>query len=85
MPPLLLLATVRWRGRRCRIWVPLFLVWLLLLPVAVLLFPVFVVLCLALRTDTLAAMDAVYDLLSSLSGVRIEVDTPDSFIFIRFI
>lgn len=85
MPPMLVLTDVRRKGRRIRLWVPLFLIWLLLLPVAVLLFPVFIVLCLAFGREPLAAMDAVYDLLSGLTGTVIEIDTPRAFVFIRFV
>lgn len=86
MPPMLLLTEVRRRkGRKIRLWVPLFLVWILLLPVAVLLFPVFVVLSLAFGLEPLAAMDVVYDLLAGLAGTRIEIDTPRAFVFIHFV
>ena len=73
------------RGRHIRLWVPLFLIWFLLVPIAVLLLPVFIVVCLALGREPLTIMDAIYDLLSSLPGTIIEVDTPRAFVFIRFV
>lgn len=85
MPPMLVLTDVRRRDRHIRLWVPLFLIWILLVPVAVLLLPLFVVLCLAFGQDMLAAMDAIYDLLSGLTGTVIEVDTPRAFVLIRFV
>lgn len=85
MPPMLVLTDVRRKGRHIRLWVPLFLIWFLLVPIAVLLLPVFIVLCLAFRREPLAAMDAIYDVLSGLTGTIVEIDTPQAFVFIRFV
>lgn len=87
LPPLLMLTDVRRRrgGRRVRLWLPLVLLWILLLPVALLLAPAIVVACLVFRCDPLAGTQAVFGLLCNLSGTSIEVDTPDTLVFIRFV
>lgn len=70
MIPILLSLRVQW----FRIWIPLFIVWLLLLPLVLLLLPVALVACLMVRINAFRAFAVFWQLFSSFSGTRIDLD-----------
>lgn len=69
--------------RRLHLWLPLFLVWLLLAPFLLVLSPFLLLVPLVLGQNPFAVFAALYGLLSALTGTRVEVDSPDAFVFIR--
>ena len=86
MIPLLALLRVGRRGRRgFPLWIPLFLVWLLLAPLALLLLLPFAVVCLALRVKPLLALSVGWQLLCGLRSTRVEVESRQSCVVLRFV
>ena len=84
MIPLVAQLKLRGAGQRCvNLWIPLFLVWLVLLPFAVLLAPLAWVGCLAMRISFLRLVSAGWSLLTSLGHTDLEIDSPDTGIFLR--
>lgn len=81
------IAIIRIRSGQERgfsLWIPLFLVWLLVLPFVIVLAPFVVLACLVTRTR-LALFAALWEMLCSLGGTRIEVRGPKDFVYVRFI
>ena len=86
MIPLLALLRVGRRGRRgFPLWIPLFLVWLLLAPLALLLLLPFVIVCRALRLKPLLALAVGWQLLCGLRSTRVEVQSRQSCVVLRFV
>jgi hypothetical protein len=73
------------RGRAVRLWLPLFLLWPLLLPFAVLLAVAGVVVARAYGIAAAGALRAVWQLVSGLRGLHIEVDSPGAVFQIKFL
>lgn len=86
MIPFLLVLRIRTdRGRTIRLWVPLILVWVLLLPIAI---PAVIVMCLlvvARGTRPLRILATGWRLLRGLRGLVIDVDAPDSTVYLKII
>ena len=85
MPPLLLIVHIlpSTSHRGLRLWVPLFLVWLLLLPFILVLLPVYFVICAVADIAPFKTLGAIFTVLGSLGGTHVEVDSPDSSVFIH--
>jgi hypothetical protein len=76
----------RRRGRHSiRLWLPLSLLWVVLIPLGVLVSPLLLILSLAGRGDIVRFVGAGVSLLAGLSGLQVEVDTPDALVFIRIL
>ncbi len=71
------------RPFRLHLWLPLSLFCALLLPLAMIGFPLLAVAAMGLRLRPVALFCGVFALLFALSGVVVEVDTPDTSIRIR--
>jgi hypothetical protein len=84
--PVLLVLRIRWgRGRTLRLWLPLILLWVLLLPIAL---PVLIVLCLvplAHGRHPLRVPVAGWQILRGLRGLVIEIDEPDSTLYLKIV
>jgi hypothetical protein len=90
MIPMVAIVDIRHRseplGRLRRdlyLWLPLFLLWLLLLPFALLAAPFLLLALLILGRNPFAVFAALFDLLSAVTGTRIEITSPDARVFIR--
>lgn len=69
--------------RGVRLWVPLFLVWLLLLPFVLVLLPVYFVVCAVIDIAPFRTLGAFFQVLGSLNGFHVEVDSPDAAVLIH--
>ena len=69
--------------RRLYLWLPLFLLWLLLLPFALLLAPFLLAALWIMGRKPIAIFAATFDLLTAMTGTRVEVKSPDASVFIR--
>jgi len=86
MIPLFAVIGFRTGGRHnFNLWLPLFLIWLLLLPLVLLLLPFAILALLALRMSPWRTIAAGWQLLTGLSGTRIEVRDPQHYVLIRMI
>ena len=61
-------------SRTFRLWIPLFLVWLLLLPLAVLLSPFIFIACLFCRVNPLRGVAVIWQILTALADMNVEVE-----------
>ncbi|MDQ1292929.1 MAG: hypothetical protein QG608_810 [Actinomycetota bacterium] len=86
MIPVLLILRIRSEGgRTVRLWLPLILLWVLLLPIAL---PVLIVLCLialARGGNPLRVPVAGWQILRGLRGLVIDIDEPDSTIYLKIV
>ena len=85
IPSLLALHLRTATGRRIRLWIPLFLVWLVLLPVAPLLLMLLLVGALIGRINPWRAVAVLWGILTSLSGVNVDVSSPQAEVAVRMI
>ena len=83
MPPMLMTLHVEKRGRRFRLWLPLFLFWLLALPFAVVTLPVLAIVLLLLSRNPLRVFAAYWSLLSAIPGSHLEVQSPRGLVFMH--
>jgi len=85
MPPLFMIVRILSSAshRRLRLWVPLLLVWILLLPVVLVLLPVYFIACAKLDLHPFKTLGALFMVLGSLSGTRLEVDSPSTSVFVH--
>ncbi|MBL6853886.1 MAG: hypothetical protein ISS15_00365 [Alphaproteobacteria bacterium] len=85
MPPLFMIVHIlpNRAHRGLRLWVPVFLIWILLLPFVLVLLPVFFILCAVIDIHPFRTLGAFLQLLGSLGGTHIEVDNPDTSVFIH--
>ena len=70
-------------GRGFRLWLPLFLIWIILAPFAILLAPMLMIYAAICGVNPLAAISAIGRLLWALSGVHVEVESPNASVLIR--
>jgi hypothetical protein len=73
------------RGRRIRLWLPLFLVWLLLAVLGLLLSPLILIGCLIARLNPFATLWNLIGVFVALAGVNIEITSPDAAVLVRVI
>lgn len=85
MPPLFVVLNVVQRGRRIRLWIPLFLFWILLLPLLLVLLPFAVLALLAMDLSPHRSIGAMLGVLGSLRGTSIDIAQADSNVFIRIV
>jgi hypothetical protein len=85
MPPLFLIVHIlpSRSNRGLRLWVPVFLIWILLLPFVLVLLPVFFVVCAAIDIHPFKTLGAFAQVLGSLGGTHVEVESPDANVFIH--
>ena len=84
MIPLLAdLRIERGRGRRIRVWLPLFLLWLLALPVLIAILPVVAVVLLASGRNPLRLFTAYWGVLNAIPGSHIEVNGQHGLVYIH--
>ena len=82
-----LLAIIRIRGPRggFSIWAPVVLLWPLAAVVALILAPFWMIYVLARRRNPLKIAVGICGLIFSLSGARVEIDSPAASVFVRVI
>ncbi len=68
--------------RRLRLWLPLILLWIVLVPLAIVIAPFGAVAALAFRRNPIDALGSLWGVLSSLSGLRVDVQSPHAAVFI---
>jgi hypothetical protein len=73
------------RGRRIRLWLPLFLVWLLLVVLGLLLSPLILIGCLIARLNPFGVIWSLVGVFVALSGVNIEITSPDANVLVRVV
>ncbi|HEX4197738.1 MAG TPA: hypothetical protein VHZ26_09865 [Caulobacteraceae bacterium] len=73
------------RGRRIRLWLPLFLVWLLLAVLGLLLSPLILIGCLIARLNPFAVIWSLARVFAALAGVNIEISSPDASVLVRVV
>ena len=85
LPPLGATVHVKPSGWRFGIllWLPLFLLWILLLPLFVLAFPFLLVATLVFGIRFWPAVRAVLALLAAFRGTRVEVQDPNTSVFVN--
>jgi len=85
LPPLTATLHVKPKGWRfgIRLWLPLFLLWLLLLPLVVLALPFLFVAAVIFGVRFWSSIRAALALLAALHGTRVEVENPNSRVFIN--
>ncbi|HZZ35240.1 MAG TPA: hypothetical protein VFE03_05910 [Caulobacteraceae bacterium] len=66
-----------------RLWIPLILVWILLAPIALVLAPIFIVVALIVGLNPFTTIWNVGRVLAALSGVNVEVESPDANVLVR--
>ena len=65
------------------LWIPLVLVWIVLLPFAVVLLPFFFIACVLGDVSPIQAIALLWGILSSLAGTELQVEQPDSSVYIQ--
>ncbi|MBV9043559.1 MAG: hypothetical protein JO348_07270 [Alphaproteobacteria bacterium] len=85
LPPLFLIVHIlpSRSHRGLRLWVPVFLIWILLLPFVLVLLPLFFVMCAVIDIHPLRTLGGMMQLLGSLGGTHIEIESPDAGVFIH--
>jgi hypothetical protein len=85
LPPLTASVHIKPSGWRfgIRLWLPLFLLWILLLPLMVLALPFLLVAALIFGVRFWATIRAVLGLLAAFRGTRVEVQDPNTRVFIN--
>lgn len=85
LPPLTATVHVKPSGWRfgLRLWLPLFLLWLLLLPLMVLAMPFLLVAALIFGIRFWSTIRAVLGLLAAFRGTRVEVQNPNTRVFVN--
>jgi len=81
-----MLAIVRIReagGRDFSLWLPLLVIWLVLAPLALIILPFFFVLLAIKRVNPAKGVAAIVGVLCALGGTVIEVESPQSSVFVR--
>lgn len=73
------------RGRRWWIPLPLFLLWLILAPLAIVWVPVVIVVCAIVDINPFQAMATTWQLLAGLRNLRLDVETREADVVLRFI
>jgi hypothetical protein len=71
------------RGRRIRLWLPLFLVWLLLVVLGLLLSPLILVACVLTRLNPLGTVWRLVRVFVAMAGTHIEVRSPEAAVLVR--
>ena len=83
-----LFAVIGWRtqrGRKLRLWLPLFLLWLLLLPLVLVLLPFAIIGCLLLSISPWRFIATGWNLLTGLRGMQLELDHIDHYLTLHVI
>jgi hypothetical protein len=81
MIPLFLLVRVQWM----RLWIPLFILWILLLPLVLVLTPFAVLACFIVRINASRAFLALWQLLSALRGINIDLNDGEHVVAVRIL
>lgn len=83
MIPLIAVIAVRSPKASFRLWAPLFLIWLLLAPIALVLAPFAFLARAAMGRNPVRASASAFAILTALSGLRIEVDSPTAKVLVH--
>ena len=87
MIPMVAVIALRIEPKRRRWWIPLplFLVWLILLPLAIVWVPLVIVVCAIVDINPFQAMGTAWQLLAGLRNLRLDVETREADVLLRFI
>jgi hypothetical protein len=83
MIPLIAIVSVRHPKGCVRVWAPLFLAWLVLAPLAVLLAPFALLACAVTGVNPVRMTGAALAVLTGLSGLLVEVESPAARVLVR--
>jgi hypothetical protein len=83
MIPMFAVVAVRHGGGRFKIWAPLFLLWLLLAPFALILTPFAALACVVMGLNPFRVAVAWFAVLTGLSGLLVQVDSPAAQVTVR--